>query len=37
LAEHAGTTNITVQATNIGQQITARNSELEKLEVEGVT
>jgi len=37
LAEHAGTTNISVQATNIGQQITARHSELEKLEVEGVT
>ncbi len=37
LAEHAGTTNISVQATNVGQQITARASELGQLEVEGVT
>jgi hypothetical protein len=37
LAEHAGTTNISVQATNVGQQITARRSELGEVEVEGVT
>ena len=37
LAEHAGTTNISVQATNVGQQITTRRSELGEMEVEGVT
>jgi len=37
LAERAGTTNISVQATNIGQQITPRRSEIGELEVEGVT
>jgi hypothetical protein len=37
LAELAGTTNISVQATNVGQQIVARRSELGDFEVEGVT
>lgn len=37
LAEHAGTTNISVQTTSIGQQITAGRSELGELETEGVT
>lgn len=37
LAEHAGTTNVSVQATNVGQQITATRSELGEIEIEGVT
>jgi hypothetical protein len=37
LAEHAGTTNISVQATNVGQQITTRRSELGEMEIKGVT
>ena|SRR5579863_7509687 len=37
LAEHAGTTNISVQATNVGQQITASRSEVGELETESVT
>ncbi len=37
LAEYAGTTNISVQATNVGQQITASRSELGEMEIEGVT
>jgi hypothetical protein len=37
LAEHAGTTNISVQTTNVGQQITAGRSEIGELEIEGVT
>ncbi len=37
IAEHVGTTNISVQATNIGQQITTTAAELQGLEKEGVT
>lgn len=37
LAEHAGTTNISVQATNVGQQITPSRSEVGELETESVT
>ena len=37
LAEHAGTTNISVQTTNVGQQITARRREVGELETQGVT
>lgn len=37
LAAHAGMTNISVQATNVGQQITARRSELGEMEIESVT
>ena len=37
LAEHAGTTNVSVQATNIGQQIRTTKSVLGDLEIEGVT
>jgi hypothetical protein len=37
IAEHVGTTNVSVQATNIGQQITTTAAELRGLEKEGVT
>lgn len=37
IAERVGTTNISVQATNIGQQVTTTKSELGELEIEGVT
>jgi hypothetical protein len=37
LAERLGTTNISMQATNVGQQITLPKSHIEDLEVEGVT
>ena len=37
IAEHVGTTNISVQATNIGQQITADAADLRAFEKEGVT
>jgi hypothetical protein len=37
LAEHAGKTNISVQATNVGQQFVTRRSALDEREVEGVT
>lgn len=37
LAEHVGTTNVSVQNTNIGQQITAAKTELGEMEIEGVT
>jgi hypothetical protein len=37
LAAHAGTTNISVQATNIGPLITARKPEFGDQDVEGVT
>ena len=37
LAENAATTNISVQATNIGQQISGKRSDLGAMEVEGVT
>jgi len=37
IAERVGTTNITVQATNVGQQITTSKSEVGELEIEGVT
>lgn len=37
IAERAGTTNISVQATNVGQQITTTKAELRDLEIEGVT
>lgn len=39
IAERVGTTNITVQTTNIGQQITASKPQLDELEteIEGVT
>jgi hypothetical protein len=36
LAEQAGTTNISVQATNVGQQITAGRTELRDFEIEDV-
>lgn len=37
LAERLGTVNITMQATNVGQQITVPKGAAEDLEVEGVT
>lgn len=37
LAERLGTTNISMQATNVGQQITLSRARDEDLEVEGVT
>jgi hypothetical protein len=37
LAERLGTTNISMQATNLGQQITLPRSRVEDLEAEGVT
>lgn len=37
LAERLGTVNISMQATNVGQQITVPRSRTEDLEVEGVT
>jgi hypothetical protein len=37
LAERLGTMNISVQATNVGQQITVPRSTAEELEIEGVT
>ena len=37
LAERLGTTNISMQATNVGQQITLPRSRVEDLEAEGVT
>jgi hypothetical protein len=37
LAERLGTTNISMQATNVGQQITMPRSKVEDLEAEGVT
>jgi hypothetical protein len=37
LAERLGTMNISVQATNVGQQITLARSRVEDLEAEGVT
>jgi hypothetical protein len=37
LAERLGTTNISVQATNVGQQISVPRSRAEDLEAEGVT
>jgi hypothetical protein len=37
LAEHAGTANISVHTTTVGQQIAAKGSELGELEVERVT
>jgi hypothetical protein len=37
LAEHAGKTNISVNTTNVGQQISTGKSELREFEIEGVT
>ncbi len=37
IAERVGTTNITVQTTNIGQQISASKPQLDEVEIEGVT
>jgi hypothetical protein len=37
LAERLGTVNISMQATNVGQQITVPRSRIEDLEAEGVT
>ena len=37
LAERLGTVNISMQATNVGQQITVPRSRMEDLEAEGVT
>ncbi len=37
LAERLGAANISIKSTNVGQQITAANPEVEKWETEGVT